>query len=407
MFTLVTPTLAFASENAETGGDKLMAKFEEQTIEIDNEELEQQVENNLIYSEISEVCSENSAISFDYAGGYINENNELVICAAGDEFTTEEIAESIEDICSMDTSDVIIEKVKYSYEELEDAREYFETNLDRYIIQAEVEGNTELYDILSSITSNSIDDEFNKLVVYVPLLDNEKLEMLNDLFDCKDIIMFENESNEASSNEIKETVRPGRCIFGLGNDGWTYRFSIGFRAWYQTGGQYYYGFCTAGHSTVDLQAPKVIYSDASRKNAIGKVLTDKWSGNVDAAFVQLYGGNTISNTYSNFSFVSNKYMTSLAKNTKVYMVGSMSGCVEGKISSSDCSEKISDVKLSHLYKAKISAVDGDSGGLLYTYYNPDGAGGYIVAGVLSGGNDVYNYFSTCKYIVSDLKVYPY
>ena len=81
-FTLVTPIISFASEIETTGGEMLMASYREVSTIMENDEatMEQQYENNLIYSELTEVYDNNEAgISFDFAGGYINEDDNLVI----------------------------------------------------------------------------------------------------------------------------------------------------------------------------------------------------------------------------------------------------------------------------------------------------------------------------------------
>ena len=118
-FTLVTPMISFATELEETGGERLMDTYNKEAYaitEYDEDAIEQQLENNIIYSELTEAYVDNEeSIKFDFAGGYINEDDNLVICAAGKDETTDEIVDDIERICSIDTSDVVIEKVKYSY----------------------------------------------------------------------------------------------------------------------------------------------------------------------------------------------------------------------------------------------------------------------------------------------------
>lgn len=409
--TLVAP-MAASAENTESGGDLLKAAYSAtENPELDAEEIEQQLESNSVYTELTEAYTEEETLSFDYAGGYINEDNNLVVCAADAEISEEEIVNEIDSICATDISNIIVEKVKYSYEELEQAREEFESALAEQIAQAETNGDTDLYDFLSTITSNSIDEEFNKLIVYVPNLDDEKLAVLNELFDCDDIVSFEND--EDPDNELKLTVRPGRAIYGVNSRSGgtiTYsRFSIGYRARYKKNGTMYYGFTTAGHGTEDLESGKYIYSTDSftTSNRIGACMIDQNSGNCDAAFVRLYSGNTFSNSYSSYSFVGYKYMTNVAKNSTIYKVGSSTGLTQGTVTSSDCSVTMDGVKNTHQVKCKIKASSGDSGGLFFTYYNPDGAGGYLVAGVLVGGGDTYNYYTKCPYVLSDMGVEPY
>lgn len=376
--------------------------------ETDAEEIKQQFESNSIYTELTSAYADaDETISFEYAGGYINEDNNLVVCVAGNGNTNEEIVNEIDSICSTDISNIVIEKVTYSYEELELARENFEVALEEQIAQAEANDDTDLYDLLSSITSNAIDEEYNKLIVYVPELDDEKLAVLDDFFDCGDIVSFEND--EEPDKELKEAVRPGRAIYGIKSRSGstiTYsRFSIGYRARYKYNGTMYYGFCTAGHATVNLESGKYIYSDTSSR--IGAVMTDCESCNVDAAFVRLYSGNTFFNSYPGYSFVDYKYMTNVAKNSTVYKIGSITGFTSGKVTSSDFSVTMDGVKNTHQVKCKIEAESGDSGGLFFTYYNPDGEGGYLVAGVLVGGGSTYNYYTKCPYVISDLGVEPY
>ncbi|MCR5601188.1 MAG: S1 family peptidase [Ruminococcus sp.] len=409
--TLVAP-MAASAENTESGGDLLKAAYTASAPEFDAEEMEQQLESNSVYTELTEAYADDEdSLSFEYAGGYINEDNNLVVCAADAESSVEEIVNEIDSICSTDITNVVVEKVKYSYEELEQAREEFDAALAEQIAQAEANGDTDLYDFLSTITSNSIDEELNKLIVYVPDLDDDKLAILDELFDCDDIVSFEND--EDPDAEIEATVRPGRAIYGIKSRSGgkiTYsRFSIGYRARYKKNGTMYYGFCTAGHGTQGLESGKYIYSETTFKNSdrIGECMKDMRSGNVDAAFVKLYSGNTFSNSYGSYSFVGYKYMTNVAKNSTIYKVGSTTGFSQGTVESSDCSVTVSGVKHTHQVKCKIKAAAGDSGGLFFAYYNPDGKGGYLAAGVLVGGGKTYHYYTKCPYVLSDMGVEPY
>ena len=410
--TMVAPMMASA-ETAETGGDLLMAAYSAaEAPELDAEAMEQQLESNSIYTELSTALSDDEeTLSFDYAGGYINEDNNLVVCAADAVGSDEDITNEIDSICTTDISDIVIERVQYSYEDLQQAREEFEAALAEQLAQAEANGDTDLYEFLSSITSNSIDEELNKLVVYVPGLDDETQAVLDELFDCGDIVVFENE--DTTDNELKVTVRPGRAIYGIksrnGNSITYSRFSIGYRARYKKNGTMYYGFTTAAHGTQGLESGKYIYSSNSFSNSdrIGNAMIDQNSGSCDAAFVRLYSGNTFSNSYGSYSFVGYKYMTNVAKNSTIYKVGSTTGLTTGTVTSSDCSVTISGVSHTHQVKCKIKAEGGDSGGLFFTYFNPDGEGGYLVAGTLVGGNDTYNYYTKCPYILSDMGVEPY
>ena len=306
-FTLATPMVSAAAENSSKGGDLLMAAYatSNEIIENNNEEIEQQCENNLIYTEITEAYSDSTeTISFDYAGGYINENNELVICVAEKDLENEEIVNEIESICSTDISNVVIEKVNYSYDELKQTRIDFENNLEKYKKQAEIENDMNLYELLSSITSNEIDDELNKLIIYVPELDSEKLALLNELFDFNDIISFE--SSYTDDFELCSTLRPGRAIYGwTKNDEYVYA-SIGYRALYKAGLKTYYGFCTAGHFVEDFDGVRYVYGDDG--SSAGQVMINETYDSVDAAFINVFTGwNTFQNNYisggNTYSFV--------------------------------------------------------------------------------------------------------
>ena len=348
--TLTNPMVSSAAESTESGGELLMKAYASsiEISEIDENEVEQQAENNLIYSEIVEAYNdEDEDISFDYAGGYVNEDGELVICASGKESTNLEIENEISEICSEDTSDVIVKKVEYSYEELEKAREDFENDIENYKAQAELDNSSDIYDLLSSITSNSIDDEFNKLIIYVPNLDENKLILLNDIFNYGDIVEFENDDDV--DNELRDTLRPGRGICGYisGNN---YRIgSIGYRARYKSGVNTYYGFCTSAHVTNDFTAydgVKYVYiSDSYR--LIGQVLTECWDpdNGVDAAFVCVDTRyNEFVNQYDavNYTvdFCGYKWITYLPQNATVYKVGATTNLSIGVVKSTNASRII-------------------------------------------------------------------
>lgn len=116
-----------------------------------------------------------------------------------------------------------------------------------------------IYDLLSSITSNSIDPEINKLIVYVPNLNEEKIIILENLFDCSDIISFENE--EEDNYEFRTTVAPGGGIYSVTRNLEVCHFSIGYRAYYNNGYHNIAGFCTSGHSAELLGEGMYIYSE--------------------------------------------------------------------------------------------------------------------------------------------------
>lgn len=411
-FTLATPMVSAAAENSSKGGDLLMAAYEtsNEIIENDNEEIEQQCENNLIYTEITEAYSDSTeTISFDYAGGYINENNELVICVAEKDLENEEIVNEIESICSTDISNVVIEKVNYSYDELKQTRIDFENNLEKYKKQAEIENDMNLYELLSSITSNEIDDELNKLIIYVPELDSEKLALLNELFDFNDIISFE--SSYTDDFELCSTLRPGRAIYGWTKNNEYVYASIGYRALYKAGLKTYYGFCTAGHFVEDFDGVRYVYGDDG--SSAGQVMINETYDNVDAAFINVFTGwNTFQNNYisggNTYSFCSNKWFTYLPKNATVYKVGATTGLTKGTVKSTDASTLADGIWLSGLVKTSAEAKPGDSGGLVFAYENGDGHGGYIAAGLVVSRN-VWGdtYYSKCTSVANKLNVFPY
>ena len=417
--TLATPTISSAAEFTESGGDLLMKAYAAsvEISEIDEDEVKQQTENNLIYSEITEAYNdEDETISFDYAGGYVNENGELVICASGEESSNIEIQNELSDICSIDTSDIIVKKVKYSYEELEKARADFENDIENYKAQTKGDNNSDIYDLLSSITSNSIDDEFNKLIIYVPNLDDNKLVLLNELFNYGDIIAFEND--EDFDIELRATLRPGQGIIGWSEDDYCYFGSIGYRAYYKCGLNTYYGFCTAAHVTESFPScngVKNVYR-ADDGGKIGPVMAELRLPDfgVDAAFVCV---DTTFNTFSNdylcdflfypLEFCSNKWFTYLPKNTTVYKVGSTTGFSEGVVKSSSYSVYISYQYHKDVVKTSLKSEGGDSGGLVFAYDNGDGNGGYIPAGIIIGGNAFSTFYSKCTNIIDVLNIYPY
>jgi len=415
--TLTNPMLSFAAESTESGGELLMEAYASsvEISKINENEVEQQAQNNLIYTEITDAYNDaNENISFNYAGGYVNEDGELVICASGKESTNLEIENEISELCSIDTSDIVVKKVKYSYEELEKAREDFENDIENYKAQAELDNSSDIYDLLSSITSTSIDDEFNKLVIYVPDLDENKLILLNDIFNYGDIVEFENDDDV--DNELRATLRPGRGIVGFVSENNWVTGSIGYRARYKSGVNTYYGFCTAAHVTNDIQkyaGVKNVYR-SDDYGIIGQVLTESWdcSNGVDAAFVCVDTRyNEFVNQYTNgvniVNFCSNKWFTYLPKNATVYKVGATSNLSMGEVTSTNASKLLSLHWYKDVVKTSLHSERGDSGGLIYGYANGDGNGGFIPAGILIGGTSSDTYYSRCTNIVDKMNVYPY
>lgn len=155
--------------------------------------------------------------------------------------------------------------------------------------------------------------------------------------------------------------------------------SIGLKAYtIDSTGKKRYGFVTCGHG---LATGDSVYIDALCEKRIGKVIKRKFSGKVDASFVEVtnsnytpsrvvYYSDSVGKTSGSVT-ISTSYLYVWYTGFTVYKAGATTYLTSGKLVDYAYSTNVNTanegtVVMKDLYRAKIKVGSGDSGGIFYT-----------------------------------------
>ena len=392
--------------HTKTNGEKVKEKYEERVENKKEKDIKIQNKLNQKYKKLEDKMlisnKGNGDVKYKdyYAGAYINEE-QLVVCVTDDADIPKDVVGDEYRI------------VKNSYNKLD---EIVEEIGDRYSgMYEKYSNNTEEYVLLNSIAGFGIDEEQNLVEVDIMELDEEKEKMFQKLFGKYDCVKLQNVEGKMKDCA---SYKPGRAIYVITekkgtNIKYTYG-SMGYRAYRNTAsGERKYGFVTCGHDFKDSVDGKV-YTSNVLNEVIGKVGKTQYSGSVDAAFVRLADGNTVSNkteycdakgkdTSNGDTIASFTYMLSVAKGATVYKVGAASFKTSAKVLNTKYTYTVDGVKFTNLTKTEDFCSPGDSGGLVYTYYDSQ----YQPCGIVKGKGSGYTVYVKASEIGSAINAYPY
>lgn len=295
-----------------------------------------------------------------YAGAYIGEDGNLVVLTKNADI--QEI-NTLASICN--NSSVTFASTTYSYNELIDIMNTFSTRSAEALESGEYDSNA---------ISISVRDDKNK--VYVGVSNPEDTEFLAYLTNgvapgCYAIYQAEELHKMAS-------LVPGDYIDGATGG------SAAYKAKLIIDGEEKIGFVTAAHVTGGSD----VYEGAIHLwGKIGNTIIEQESGSVDAAFVELTGSSTFSNTIDGYQIETDITVIPAIGST-VYKTGSSSHTTSGIVYSNiNESQWLDDnneiVTFTNLVETSVPCENGDSGGLMYT---KDG-NTYEVVGIIRGGNE--------------------
>ena len=375
-----------------------------------------QIESVLIsiYNEVENSmktqCTNSTASTYDeyapyYAGAYID-GNKLIVCV-----TTEAAIPEKSD------SSVLYRVVDNSYNELVNIKASTLAAYEEYF-QLYTGSGTDEENLLLSLSSFAIDEELNKIVVDVVDLDNSKVETFCNLFGDNDVFAFENAYGQLEEYTIyKPGVALYICTKRNGTDISRGRLSMGYRAKRVVEGlATLYGFVTAAHGCMD-SIDHSVYSDFNCTEKIGTIYIHRYEGSVDTAFVvkdsgvdigtTTYYSDSLGSTDGGDRIIEGKYMTVVPKNTTVYKVGSSTYRTSGKVTSTNADAKVGSDTFTNLTQTDLVAESGDSGGLVYVYFENE----YNPAGIVACGVKGFFLYKTCYVkateVASNMYVYPY
>lgn len=307
-------------------------------IEKNNESLNNAQKIEEIFTE--KVSDSNKKYLPIYGGTYINEDNDLVVLLINDETLKfkETKIKLLNDINTVETnkSNIIVDYVDYSYEKLEKI----------YEIVVNYIQNHNFDDI--GITISYIDVANNKVIVALQENTLEKQNLFKKVVVDSDIVEFIDGERPTTT----DTYNPGGSLFNS--------CSIGYRAKLNNKN----GFVTAGHCVSGNNVPLEGY---------GTVKKREYFGNLDAAFVELSSGNTVTNTLQWASYPVTQLNTSenfyIPSGTIVYKVGINTQVTSGKIISTNATANNSDgVSITNLTYTTALCQKGDSGGVVFINY---------------------------------------
>ncbi|MBD5087281.1 MAG: hypothetical protein HDT30_00495 [Clostridiales bacterium] len=392
--------------HTKTNGEKVKEKYEERGENNRVKEKDIKIQNKLnqkykkLKDEMTISQKSNGEVEYEdyYAGAYINEE-QLVVCVTD---ATDILEDAIGDEYRI---------VKNSYNEMD---EIVEEIGDKYSkLYGTYSNDTEEYILLNSIVGFGIDEEKNFVEVDILELNEKKEKIFHKLFGKYDCVKLQN-----AEGKMKDCTayKPGRKLYVITEKNGTNikrAFgSMGYRAYRNTAsGERRYGFVTCGHSFMDSVDGKV-YTSSALNTVIGKVGKTQYSGSVDAAFIRLANGNTVSNkvqydssgsTSDGDTIASFTYMLSVAKGATVYKVGATSYKTSAKVLNTKYTYTINGVKFTNLTKTEDFCSPGDSGGLVYTYYDSQ----YQPCGIVKGKGSGYTVYVKASEIGNAINAYPY
>ena len=334
----------------------------------EGERLNNEVEANEQYQKLLEALSINEAandgngVSSDFYGGaYINDFGNLVVCVTDD---YDPSSNTIEAYTGND--DIAIESVAYSFntllQEQEKITELYENLKDMKsnnstLAENGITDRSQVQDLLDAIRSTYIDEENNCLVIEIENLTDEKIEIFQKIFSVKDFIEFE----EGYTVTTTAGWYPGKEIFTEKG-----RLSTGYPVYFTNGtGQRDRGFITAGHS---YEPGDLVYKDGEGKGVLGVCVDSKFSGNTDAALIQI----TVSNydisdiTYYSGTTLNTDIISLPSQGTTIYKEGAASKKTDGKVESTSAVVFYDDATITDVYKTSVENIPGDSGGVAYS-----------------------------------------
>lgn len=188
--------------------------------------------------------------------------------------------------------------------------------------------------------------------------------------------------------------------------------SIGFRCQRVfSNGTYANGFVTAGHIAAGYSN---VYSslNAIINHQPYAVINGSYSvtGNADAAFYEVQSGNSITTTTPLGKVISNTWYLSYTTNMSVIKHGASTEETTGKVTQTSVNVTFegNNSESTDMLKCNFRTEDGDSGGIVFAYYNNEV---YVIAGIVTGGSHILwsytSYASKADNIISMLNVIPY
>jgi len=270
--------------------------------------------------------------SENFGGKYIDDNNNLIV-----QILENTDIKEIEKIKSL-SEDIILKYVDNSYNELD-------------AVNTEITNYFELNGVKNTpLLANYIDIINNNVVVE---LENNTLE--------EQTWFKKNVSNSPLINFIKGQNYHSTSVYNAGSGINNGNCSVGYRA--KLNGVA--GFVTAGHC----------FKSEDKNLTLGTVSKRRVSGQLDAEFITVSSGNSVTNTLQYPHYFATKINTrtsssytssNISVGTAIAKNGSRTGLTTGKILNLNFSMKVDDgIYLTNQVKTDVQSNFGDSGGVVF------------------------------------------
>ncbi|WP_040198098.1 hypothetical protein [Candidatus Soleaferrea massiliensis] len=367
---VVLSSISFVSANGTISSEPIS---EEEMVAIQEQSNN---EYNRIYQENS--MGRSASYPSDYAGGYLDENGELVVLTTDD---SEETQKQLKNMAG--NQDLQVRKAEYSYE-------YLQSLADK--ITDYMNSDTANSIIKNSLGTWGVYDDKNCIIATIKDLDTTKIDLFKSEISDSGAIRFENQSGEII---LDKSLGAGACI----KDRVHADYSIGYRARRSVGGSYEYGFVTCGHGNA---VGDPVYDGMIK---IGQITAVKFGGNTDAAFVKITNSDyniTNSIARTNKTLVAGGYRT-VSVGTTINKSGCVNGVGSGQVTSSSFRCSYQGSTFTDLIQSTYPRAGGDSGCIVYS----NDSSPYIVGTHMGATVDGRSISVKANNIVNSLNAYSY
>ena len=345
-------TIAYNSVEMQQFVDSLKEEYGEsyETIISKNEKATQKaelLEKSFVFENEKTIYPDN------FGGSYVNENNELVVQIVNNLKAKKLKYNSAKKEITLD-NDIIKEVVNYSYNDLTEVNDaiinYFSNHrADEYFVGNYVDVKNNIVVVELKEINNDYINKFKREVINSNMIEFKVGERATTASSSK---AGGNFTYETTFTKGSATItRSGSC-------------SIGARA--KRNGVS--GYITAGHCFGDMGYNT---STTLTTTSIGTFVTRSYSSSMDAAFIKLNSGNTVTNNLNDSGYQA-KFINTTGQNyytvgTTVAKDGAASKYSNGTIHTLNYSiTDSSGVYHTNIVRANLSSANGDSGGPVFT-----------------------------------------
>lgn len=389
-------TIAYNSVEMQQFVDSLKEEYGEsyETIISKNEKATQKAE---LLEKSFVVENEKTIYPDNFGGSYVNENNELVVQIVNNSKAKKLKYNSANNEITLD-NDIIKEVVNYSYNDLTEVNDviinYFSNHsVDEYFVGNYVDIKNNIVVVELKEINDDYINKFKREVINSSMVEFRVGKRISTVASYKAGSLFTFTrtyviKNGQATNEI--TDMNATC-------------SIGARA--KRNGVS--GYITAGHCFGKMNS-----TPTSSILPNGTYVTRTYTKSMDAAFVKLSSGNTVTNnldkTGYQASFINTTGQNYFTTGTAVGKVGGKSGYGNGVIGSINYSVTDDDKAYhTNLVQANIPTQNGDSGGPVFIVNIQTLSGGAPLIGIVSVGGANLVGFYNYNNIVSSLGLTKY